>query len=207
MQSALPMSSPIRALVTAFVVVCVTSSFAQANTITLDSNGVVGAVEGKLIAANPGNEELLAERLLAMPINTIEVASPTPSLECVVTLAPCDYMTGDNNYAAANLTYINKDESQSPNILQSLQGDVYILAKYDGQNAGYILFYLPDWNADPVNTDNVIPTSGENIFGKHAISHYSAFRAERTVPDGGTTVALLGGVLLGLGALRRKWNV
>jgi hypothetical protein len=204
------MSLRILAFATAVAIMGLIPSVAQANTITINSTGIVGIIEGTIQGTDPANEELLAERLLAMGTNqTLQFASP--ALNCGSNQGPtCDYRTGNNDYLTADLTFINKDESQSPNVLPSLQGNVYILGKYDGQNAGYILFYLPDWNSDPSNTDNVLPVLPATIWGNGqdtglALSHYSAF-SFRNVPDGGATLALLGGALLGLGALRRKFN-
>lgn len=201
-----------RAVVTALFVTCMMPSLAHANTITLNDPGIVGAVEGVLTASNPDNVEILAERLLAMAINQVILAPAIPGINCDggnVDQTPCEYKTGDNEYASANLTFVGKDDTGSNNITSLLQGDVYIMAKYDGPNAGYILFYLPDWNADPANTDNVLPQHPWSIFGtqdgQFAITHYNAYTVTN-VPDGGLTLALLGGALLGLGALRRRFN-
>ena len=186
---------------------------AQASTITLNDPGIVGAVEGKATASNPTNEEVMAEFLLLMAINTtVHVSAATPPanlpISCSNALAPCEYRTGDNNYGPADLTYLGKLDGGSPNIKLEHQGNVYIMAKYDGQNAGYVLFYLPDWNANPANTDNVLPQYAGNIFdNRYALSNYVAFGGPNNVPDGGITLALLGGALAGLGALRRKFIV
>src|SRR5688572_22974998 len=64
-----------RALATAFVVACVMPSLAQATTITLDSLGIVGAVDGVLSGpggTSPANEEILAEHLLQRAVNSTE---------------------------------------------------------------------------------------------------------------------------------------
>jgi hypothetical protein len=177
---------------------------ADAATITLNDPGIVGAVDGQLVGGtNPVNEEKLVEHLLAMAISTTEVVV-TPAVQCATALQPCEFRTGDNHYAAADVTYIGKLDGNNPNIAAAHQGDVFVIAKYDGKNGGYVVFYLPDWNANPANTDNVLPTSAETIFGKYEISHYAAFRAPRVnVPDGGATLLLLGCGLVGLGALRR----
>ena len=199
--------------VAAFIFACLMPSLAQANTITLNSPGIVGAVEGKVTASNPTNEEILSEFLLSMAINsTIQVSDAAPPanlpIGCNTDLAPCEYKTGSNDYGAADLTFIGKLDGGSPNILAQHQGaNVYIMAKYDGPNAGYILFHLAHWNANPANTDNVLPQYAADIFdGQYALSNYNAFTGPTNVPDGGATLALLGGALLGLGALRRKLN-
>jgi hypothetical protein len=156
----------------------------------------------------------MAEFLLLMTSpDEILVSSATPPanlpISCSDALTPCEYRTGANNYAPADLTFVGKLDGGSPNIRPEHQGDnIYIMAKYDGPNAGYILFYLPHWNSNPANTDNVIPQYAGNIFdNRYSLSNYVAFEGPNNVPDGGTTLALLGGALFGLGALRRRFNV
>jgi hypothetical protein len=82
----------------------------------------------------------------------------------------------------------------------------WVLAKYDGQNAGYALFFFG-------GAGGSIPDSPFNIWtnepGKYALSHFTVFNASdvnpnpQGVPDSGTTVSLLGSAMLALGMLRR----
>src|SRR5688500_11019903 len=196
-----------RAVATALFVTCLMPSLAQATTITLNSDGVVGAMDGKVIGGDPAKEEVMAEFLLWMGTNDeILVSAATPPANypnaCSNALMPCEYRTGDNDYGATDLTFVGKHDygnSETPNIHHL--GDLYLMVKYDGQNAGYILFYLPDWNS------NLLPEFPSEIFdAKYRITHYSAFSGTTNVPDGGTTLALLGGALLGLGGLRRRFK-
>jgi len=74
-------------------------------------------------------------------------------------------------------------------------GFLYILAKYgagQGFQASYV-WYSPTGFFGQVT----VPTG--------ALSHISTFNGV-TVPDGGMTLMLLGGALVGLGALRRKFR-
>ena len=202
--------SPIKRAVAMFVIACVVPSLAQAGPITLNDPGIVGAVEGKITASNPTKEEILAEFLLAMAINsTIKISDATPPANlphgCSDALKPCEYKTGDNVYGPADLTYVDKNDGGTANIKLEHQGNVYIMAKYDGQNAGYILFYLPDWNDNPANTDNVIPKFPGDIFGnQYAISNYVVFSGPKNVPDGGMTISLLGMAMAGMGLIARR---
>jgi len=52
------------------------------------------------------------------------------------------------------------------------------------------------WGGDPYSTDS-------NVDGSQ-ISHYELFNGT-SVPDGGSTIAMLGGVLLGLAVIRRRF--
>jgi hypothetical protein len=72
----------------------------------------------------------------------------------------------------------------------------YLYAKYDGQNDLSQVWYVGD-----LGGEITIPFLGPN---KHAISHYTLFAAGgQGVPDGGTTVMLLGAALGALGMARR----
>lgn len=74
-------------------------------------------------------------------------------------------------------------------------GTLYILAKYDEAAGGTLVFLATITAGDTV----YVPDS----FGGHDLSHLSVLGR---VPDGGTTLMLLGGALVGLGALRRKFR-
>jgi hypothetical protein len=76
-------------------------------------------------------------------------------------------------------------------------GFTYLLAKYDGPNG-----YSYVWNIQGLA--GVITIPGD-IFGRYGISHYSLFGpgGGGGVPDGGTTVMLLGAALGALGMARR----
>jgi hypothetical protein len=76
----------------------------------------------------------------------------------------------------------------------------YVLAKYDGQNAGYVLFYLggeastiPEFPYDLWTTNTT----------QYQISHYTLFNGHN-VPDGGTTAVLLGLGLVILAVANRR---
>ena len=75
-------------------------------------------------------------------------------------------------------------------------GFTYLLAKYDGPNG-----YSYVWNIQGLA--GVITIPGD-IFGQYGISHYSLFGpGGGGVPDGGTTVMMLGTALGALGMARR----
>jgi hypothetical protein len=74
-----------------------------------------------------------------------------------------------------------------------------VIAKYDGRNAGYVLFYIPTFGTSlPPDSYSVWVNPSDKGYG---ISGFTAFN---TVPDGGATAALLGLGILGLGMLRRR---
>lgn len=70
---------------------------------------------------------------------------------------------------------------------------LYVLAKYG--NAGYV-WYFPSGSP----TSFTVPSTG----GGNGLSHTSAFNSTPRVPDGGSTIALLGLGLALLAIVRRK---
>lgn len=78
-------------------------------------------------------------------------------------------------------------------------GYQYVLAKYGGgQVDGYSLV----WFKIDGFAGDVAPQAN---YGGNGLSHISLFN-KVSVPDGGATLMLLGGALVGLGALRRKFR-
>ena len=75
----------------------------------------------------------------------------------------------------------------------------YLFAKYDGPNAGYEVWYVG-------NLSGIITIPGFGLAGQHyGLSGWTLFGPGGTpgVPDGGTTVMLLGAALGALGMARR----
>jgi len=74
----------------------------------------------------------------------------------------------------------------------------YALAKYNGKNAGWVLFYVG-------GKETTLPRYSYSLWtnnpGKYEISNFTAFHS---VPDGGSAAGLLAAALAGLGLLRRK---
>jgi len=73
----------------------------------------------------------------------------------------------------------------------------YLLVKDGNQNPAWYLFNISNWNGqETIVLENFWPGPG-------AISHVSIYGGT-AVPDGGMTLMLLGGVLVGLETLRRR---
>jgi hypothetical protein len=84
--------------------------------------------------------------------------------------------------------------------LTTVSGYEYIAAKYDGKNGGAVIYYAGGAALDlPADSKGL----WQNVAGQgYGLSGWKAFNAV-SVPDGGSTVTLLGFAVLGLGALRR----
>lgn len=89
------------------------------------------------------------------------------------------------------------------NLLNILAGWEYVMAKYNGQNAGFVLFYLG-------GEASTIPEFSNNIWANNTgngyqISGYTLFNSVTRVPEP-ETLSLLGTglLILGFGSLRRR---
>lgn len=81
-------------------------------------------------------------------------------------------------------------------------GWTYLLAKYDGPNGGAMVWYVGDLTNVDIPSSYDLP-GGQD--GAQGLSHYSLFNPyQQDTPDGGATLMLLGGALIGMGALRRR---
>ncbi len=132
---------------------------------------------------------------------------------------------------ASEVAYINKLIGMGLNATTSFNGNELVRS---GNSFGTlpVATLLPDWDKDETNPSNVIDITGWTyLYGKYGngnaaigayvwfvgdltgevqvpadrLSHWSVYNGTSTsVPDGGTTVMLLGAALLGLGALKRR---
>jgi hypothetical protein len=91
-----------------------------------------------------------------------------------------------------------KDETGNNVVDLGTGGFTYLLAKYDGPNGGDEI-----WNVQGMTGLMEIPLNGLPPGNKYGLSHFTLFGGGGQVPDGGTTAALLGAALAGMGFLRR----
>ena len=82
--------------------------------------------------------------------------------------------------------------------LNALGTFTYLFAKYDGQNDNSVV-----WNIAGLTGTLTIPADGPNGYG---LSGWILFGPTGQVPDGGTTVMLLGAALGALGMVRRMMS-
>lgn len=161
-----------------------------ANALTINDPGVVGSIYTGTQSSNVPNEIDWANYLLGLGAN----ASPTADGNTPLDGATEDYATGVNDYNGT----LTGGTQVGPGA--DLSAFLWVLGKYNGQNAGYVLFYMPDYGTSipqyPASLWTTNPT-------QYALSHATGF-GKRSVPDGGLTVTLLGLALGGLAYVRRK---
>jgi hypothetical protein len=104
-----------------------------------------------------------------------------------------DFTRSNNNFGPLADAEFN---SNGTSLSIDVTGFDYLFAKYDGPNYGSEVWYVGDLSG--VIT---IPAKG----GKYGLSGWTLFTGSSdTVPDSGSTVALLGAALMGLAFLRAK---
>jgi len=156
--------------------------------IDYSTSNLVGTVYTGTASSDPTNETAWAQQILDLPAPTGPVA-----------IGGYIYRTGDVDYSG----------TLSLGTQMGLTGDheipagyEYVLAKYDGKNAGYVLYYL-GWEAStiPEFSDSI----WTNIAGQgYQISHFTVFNARPPKVTEPTTLSLLGASLIVVGLTNRR---
>ena len=167
--------------------------------LTIDDLGVVGTIDAGNQNASVSNVTEWANYLLGMDGNDSETTDGNSSPDGVTEI----YQTSNTNYDGTVSGGIRINES-TPDV----SSYEWVVAKYDGQNAGYVMFNVNDYlDAYTVTT---IPEYSHSIWGNDEeqyqlsnITGYGTSDVPLPVPDSGATVALMGIALAGLGFLKR----
>jgi hypothetical protein len=118
-----------------------------------------------------------------------------------------DYKTSSVDYNGSFLASdgIRKDGDNTASMAELLSvaaGYDIVVAKYDGKNAGYVVWYLGGEAATLPQFSNDIWSNNQG--SGYGISGYTAFKKGNSVPDGGATATLLGLGVAMLATIRRK---
>jgi hypothetical protein len=180
-----------------FAVLCLWGT--SASGLTINSPGVVGIIETGAGSVSPENEAVWLQNLLNLANGA-------------------DVMIGDDRYVTrttnpeyagtvdtVNLDYLKVD---LPGTLVVPAGWEFVMAKYNGQNAGYVVWYLGGASMElPLYPYELWTDNPE----QYAMSHWTAFTSISEipgvpgVPDGSLSVMLVGFALAVLGLAR--WRV
>ena len=180
----------------------------NAAALTINDAGVAGILEGQ-VASNTTNEATIANFILAMNANQVVTAPPVngDTVNCSADQGTCEYKTGNNNFngTVSGGTQVTSNPGNPLSSVPAAFNSQYILAKFDGPNAGYVLFNTAAFLAAG---NTAIPGNGSTIWSVQGsgLSHYTYFGTQ-TVPDGGASLLLLGAGLGVVGMLRRRMNI
>jgi len=164
--------------------------------ITINDANVVGTiVSGE--PASIANEVDWVNKLLSLGENVVN----TPYGGHLLSRSSTPYSGSVSEVGAFRLNADISKDVPNPAFTLTVSGYDYVLAKYDGPNGGAVVWYLGGGTMTlPADSSGL----WENTSGKgYGISHWTGF-GPSNVPDGGTTIALLGSALVGIGALNRK---
>jgi len=176
-----------KVLIIAAIAALAFGSSAYASTITLTTPGVVGIIDLNSYNdnASPTTRQAYANWLLLLTENRVDSVHLPPVV--YYTSARTDSGTVDLGYKVDG----------SPT---GFGGYTYLLAKYNGPNAGYVLFHIPS-----IVGTSIPSTAGTQWWDGGVNQEYglSGWTAYNFVPDGGSVAMLLGAALMGLAGFRR----
>jgi hypothetical protein len=118
-----------------------------------------------------------------------------------------DYERSLNTFApgglpqASGVPSIPKNEDEV-NTVVAPSAFSYILAKYDNEKAGALVWFLSGVAGETYEVPLTFPGTTQEV--SH-VSFYSADLGDEDVPDGGATIGLLGLAMLGVGYVRRRF--
>jgi VPDSG-CTERM motif len=178
--------------------IAVTLLAAPAYALSLTDAGVVGAASGEtkddFCCGAVDIATGISNHLLAMGENDSDPDG------CALNGTDTCYKTGPNPYSGT----VSGGTEVGGGTFDGASSFEYVLAKYNGNNAGYVLYHIP--SLAPGFTLPLLPTGiWQNNRGTgYALSHFVGFGSTSTrTPDGGATLSLLGLALAGIGVVRR----
>jgi hypothetical protein len=190
----------IKNYISAIVLLVVSMVSSQAFAILIDDAGVVGTIDHCDVSgcenSNTTTETAMANYLLGLAVNSSDTVDVNSNGIFET------YQTGSNDYSGT-LAGAFQDDSGA---LTGWTGYEYVLGKYDGQNAGFILYNVEDFLAAfgdslPEFSDPIWVNGQEQGY---QLSHWTGFNATTTSVPAPGAAFLLGLGLIGLVGMRKK---
>jgi hypothetical protein len=151
------------------------------------TSGLVGTADAGTGAVNPDQEAIWAQAILDLSAGT------------TATISDVDYITHktDDYFGTIDALDYTKDDSESGIVGAGWE---WLMAKYDGQNAGYVMYYLGGEATTIPELSDDIWVNGQDQ--GYQLSHWTAFNST-SVPEP-SIIALFAAGLLGMGFSRRR---
>ena len=174
------------------------SAITISSPLSYSTPGLVGTYDGKLDNSSPASEITAGQAIL----DAIGLGTTTGPVHT------------DNLFDYSGTLSITGAFQGGTGATSIPAGWDYALAKYDGQNAGYALFYLGGTAStiplDPANLWTTNPT-------QYDLSHWTVFNGSNEinptdgggngVPDHGSTLTMLGMAFMGIAGLVKKVSI
>jgi hypothetical protein len=177
-------------LITRFGLLAIAACLAlspQLKALTIGDSHYIGHVDDG-IPSNPSNE--------ATYINTLKGLAPGATATPIGTETYDRVGSTLSTAGFPTATDVGSVSDNSGNNVVDVTGYTYLLGKYDAGNAGSYVWYVGD-----LTGLQTIPATA----GQYGLSHWALFNPRGGgVPDGGTTVTLLGLAIAALAFAKRR---
>ena len=165
--------------------------------LTIPDPNVVGWIKGGEANSSVGLETTAGNHLLAMDLLDTDANGPGfGSPDCNIVIDDGCYATSAlaiGGTLSGGLQFGGTDVAA---------GYEFVMAKYNGPQGGWVLWFINGSAATlPANSAPLWMNPADQA--GLGLSHYTVFNP-RSVPDGGTTLALLGLALGGIALIRRR---
>lgn len=139
---------------------------------------------------NPAEQAAFVNILVGLPANTTNFLSGGDT-----------YWRTDNFGALPTTSNTGSLKQDNANTTFDLgaSGFTYLIGKYDAENAGMYVWYVAGLTGIVT-----MPANSSGFNGGQGLSHSIAYGPGTSVPDGGSTIALLGGALVLLAGICRR---
>jgi len=170
----------------------VTNSVATPLLLTYGDSFFVGVINPDN-PANPANEAISLTTLIGLPLNGVGTSGVNTVTRSNITFTP----------ALPTVFTTPTTGAYTSTVVTGLTGSGYVLSKYDGKNAGTLVWYVPDLSAGIQVEENWNPSDPTNLNpDQYQLSGTNVFSTS-SVPEP-SSLFLVGGAILGCALILRR---